>query len=241
MLDWTKIEQRVRAGEAYRAIARDNPVSHVAIRKRAIKHGWVETGDPVTSEGNSTSVTETETKRTHIDPDNDPLEGLNIRQARFAANYAMTGHAEKSAKAAGYSDTVAKKDIGSLTKNPKVRKAVSELSRRHIETMLDRTWLIDQLITNHELAVEGNPVLDRYGNPTGTVMRQINASNGSLKLIGELAGYLGKDANNITVNINTMSESDVDANMRAIEAELAKLGASQPIPLPESNGDEKNK
>lgn len=46
-IDWHEIEARVRAGESFRAIARDlcergKPISHVAVAKRARKLGWVE-------------------------------------------------------------------------------------------------------------------------------------------------------------------------------------------------------
>lgn len=45
-IDWPGVEKRVRAGEAFRAIARDlkasgTPISHVAIKKRSDKEGWL--------------------------------------------------------------------------------------------------------------------------------------------------------------------------------------------------------
>lgn len=38
--DWNEIERRVKAGESYRSIAQDQPISHVSIMNRSKKEGW---------------------------------------------------------------------------------------------------------------------------------------------------------------------------------------------------------
>ena len=58
---------------------------------------------------------------------------------------------------------------------------------------ITQDWLVEEFRENHRLAREGNPALDRYGKPTGGVMRQIAASNKALEAIAVITGHWVKD------------------------------------------------
>lgn len=115
---------------------------------------------------------------------------LNPKQKRFVNAYLLDPNATQAAKAAGYSAKTAYSQGQRLLKHVEAAAAIQAGQARlakKAEVSLD--WLIDEFKENNALAREGNPVIDRYGKPTGGVMRQIGASNKALESIAVLTGH----------------------------------------------------
>ena len=115
---------------------------------------------------------------------------LNPRQQRFVDEYLKDANGTQAVIRAGYSANGAKVTAHRLLTNPNVKEAVKAGQEAIAEDNdVTRGWLIDEFKENNVLAREGNPVIDRYGKPTGGVMRQINASNKALESIAVLTGH----------------------------------------------------
>ena len=115
---------------------------------------------------------------------------LNPRQQRFVDAYLLDSNATQAAIKVGYSAKTAHVQGCRLLKNVNVQAAVQAGQEAIAEdNAVSRDWLIDEFKENNVLAREGNPVIDRYGKPTGGVMRQINASNKALESIAVLTGH----------------------------------------------------
>ena len=63
--------------------------------------------------------------------------------------------------------------------------------------------MLVKLLAVHDSAMEGNPVLDRYGKATGNVMRQHAAANRALELIGKEQGMF---VERVKADLNVWSE-----------------------------------
>ena len=134
---------------------------------------------------------------------------MTPKQTRFAQEYLLDSNAKQAAIRAGYSAKGADVQGSKLLRLAKVQAIVRKAqtaARERLEVTQD--WLIGEFEENHRLAREGNPVLDRYGNPTGGLMRQISASNKALESIAVITGYWvnkhkhGGDADNpMVVNV----------------------------------------
>ncbi len=115
---------------------------------------------------------------------------LTPKQTRFVQEYLTDLNATQAAIRAGYSKKTAR-SVGSenLTK-PDIATAIQKAQAAIAERAeVTQDWLIAEFQENHRLAREGNPVLDRYGNPSGGVMRQISASNKALESIAVITGH----------------------------------------------------
>ena len=115
---------------------------------------------------------------------------MNPKQTRFVQEYLKDTNATQAAIRAGYSANGAKVQGSRLLTNANVQAAVLKGRARtaeKAEVTLD--WLIEEFKENHRLAREGNPAVDRYGKPTGSVMRQIAASNKAVEAIAILTGF----------------------------------------------------
>ena len=109
---------------------------------------------------------------------------------RFVKEYLLTPNGAQAAVKAGYAPGSAKVTASRLLADANVQEAIQAGQARiakKADVSLD--WLIDEFKENNVLAREGNPVIDRYGKPTGGVMRQINASNKALESIAVLTGH----------------------------------------------------
>ncbi len=116
---------------------------------------------------------------------------LNPKQTRFVQEYLIDLNATQAAIRAGYSKHTAEVQGCRLLRKVQVKAAVAAgqavIAEKHEIT---EDWLVGEFKENHRLAREGNPVLDRYGKPTGVAMqRQIGASNKALESIAVITGY----------------------------------------------------
>ncbi len=53
---------------------------------------------------------------------------------------------------------------------------------------MSAVWVLEKLVEVHRVAIEGQPVLDKYGNPTGAALKNLSAANRALELIGKSDG-----------------------------------------------------
>jgi len=109
-----------------------------------------------------------------------------------------------------------------------IKDAQSKLARR-TETTLD--GLVADCIEVQELALQGTPAMDRYGNPTGQIVRQLSAAKSAIELRAKLTGFLIERRENTSKPINEMNEAE-------LLAELAKEQAKQDKLRP-ANGNQK--
>lgn len=115
---------------------------------------------------------------------------LNPKQIRFVQEYLIDPNATQAAIRAGYSAKTAKQQGSKLLTVLDVREAVQAGQAAIAEKFeVTQDWLIGEFKENHRLAREGNPVLDRYGKPTGKFMRQIGASNKAVEAIAVITGH----------------------------------------------------
>lgn len=115
---------------------------------------------------------------------------MNQKQKCFVQEYLKDANAAQAAERAGYSAKTAKMQGSRLMTYDDVQAAVT-VGQVAIAEQAEVTqdWLVEEFKENHKLAREGNPVIDRYGKPTGGVMRQIGASNKALEAIAVLTGF----------------------------------------------------
>ena len=133
------------------------------------------------------------TTTTHILNGMGPLK--NIRQELFCQEYVKDSNGTRSAKAAGYrcsTDGAAAVCAVQVLRPTKVQERIIELTtelRQRVEEMVvDRAWVVNQLVENVNRAMQEVPVLDRDGNPTGVWKYEGHVANRGLELIGKNLG-----------------------------------------------------
>ena len=115
---------------------------------------------------------------------------MTPKQTRFVQEYLIDPNATQAAIKAGYSKKTAEHQASRLLGYVGIAAAIAEghqATAKRAEITQD--WLIQEFKENHRLAREGNPVMDRYGKPTGDHMRQIGASNKALESIAVITGF----------------------------------------------------
>jgi hypothetical protein len=77
---------------------------------------------------------------------------------------------------------------------------------------LSAQWVLERLVKVHTQAMEGQPVLDRYGKPTGAVIQNLSSANRALELIGKYEGIgMFVEKRDVTHhNLRDMSDADLD-------------------------------
>ncbi len=149
---------------------------------------------------------------------------MNQKQTSFVRAYLETGNATQAAKSAGYSEKTAKEQgYRLLTKDhitQAIKDAQSKLARR-TETTL--AGLVADCVEVQELALQGTPAMDRYGNPTGQVVRQLSAAKSAIELRAKLTGFLIERRENTNKSIDDMNEAELKAELAKEQAKQAKL------------------
>ena len=147
-VDWALIEREYRDGKSCREIARKNPgISHVAIAKRARKHGWKVGLSPETARQLTALALET--------PGTLPgsYKGSEEKRARILEKLAMGSTLTIAAKAAG----IDRNTLTDWRKNPdflaaceKAEAAYAERQLGHIENAAERgdwrasSWVLER-------------------------------------------------------------------------------------------------
>ncbi len=142
---------------------------------------------------------------------------LNLKQQCFVQEYLKDTNATQAAIRAGYSAKTAQEQSSRLLSKVMIQAAVAEAQAVIAEKAeITQDWLIGEFKENHRLAREGNPMIDRYGKPTGGVMRQIAASNKAVESIAVITGFW---VNKTKVGV----DSDLAALMERIDGKTRGL------------------
>ncbi len=116
---------------------------------------------------------------------------MNPKQARFVQEYLVDSNGTQAAIRAGYAPKGAKVRASRLLTKGNIKAALTAARAVTAKRVaITEDWLVAEFKENHRLAREGNPVMDRYGKPTGDAMqRQIGASNKALESIAVITGF----------------------------------------------------
>ena len=100
----------------------------------------------------------------------------NARWELVAQNLA-TGSGETDAhEMAGYKRN--RGNASSMCSKPEIRERVRELQTHGaVRAEVDCAWVLKELVEVHKIAMTGQPVLDRYGKPTGGTIKNLSAAN----------------------------------------------------------------
>jgi phage terminase small subunit len=155
------------------------------------------------------------------------LNKLTAKQAEFVREYLLDNNGTQAAIRAKYSEKSAQQIGTENLSKPLVRAAV-EAGRAEMQEHRDysRDWVINQLVQDHHLALQGNPVVDRYGKPTGQVMRQLPSSIKALEVVSNLLGYSVDRKAVMVMNVKSMGEQELADAEEELEREIAKLEGS---------------
>lgn len=150
-------------------------------------------------------------------------DGLTKRQRDFVREYHKTGNATQSAKTVGYSEAGAHTQGDRLLKKVEVQ---AELRRLEAQTAARNEITVDLLISKawevFASCMEGQVMMDRYGNPTSTVKRDHSPANKALENIGMWAG-LNVDKRDVTTrSIDDLTEAELRAERKRVQEEIAK-------------------
>jgi len=157
---------------------------------------------------------------------------MNQRQAKFVQAYLETGNAAESAKRAGYSEKTAKEQGYRLLTKHHIAQAIEDAQAklaRRTETTLD--GLVADCVEVQELALQGTPAMDRYGNSTGQVVRQLSAAKAAIELRAKLTGFLIERRENTNKSIDEMNEAELKAELAKERAKQAKLMTGNVVKL----------
>jgi phage terminase small subunit len=142
---------------------------------------------------------------------------LTPKQTRFVQEYLIDCNATQAAIRAGYSAKTAEQQGSRVLGYVEVAAAVAEGQAAIAEKFkVTEEWLVGEFKENHRLAREGNPVMDRYGKPTGGVMRQIAASNKAVESIAVITGFwVNKTKVGVDSDLATLMER-IDGRSRGL-------------------------
>ena len=101
-----------------------------------------------------------------------------------------------------------------------IKDAQDKLARR-TETTLE--GLVADCVEVQELALQGTPAMDRYGNPTGQVVRQLSAAKAAIELRAKLTGFLIERRENTNKSLDDMNEAELRAELAKEQAKQDKL------------------
>lgn len=111
---------------------------------------------------------------------------LTAKQRLFVAEYLVDKNATRAAKAAGYSEKTAYSVGQRLLKNVEIQKTFQEqLEAQEKRTLLTADYVLSRLKEVADRCMQGEPVLDKEGNPTGEWRFDSSGANRSLELLGK--------------------------------------------------------
>lgn len=134
---------------------------------------------------------------------------MNAKQSRFVAEYLKDSNATQAAIRAGYSKKTAGQQGHELLKKPDISNAVragaiqaTEESVKAAQAVGITPEVIMQCLwANYQAAFKGQPMVDRYGNPTGATQQKIGDANRALELLGKQLGMFAD------VKVNTTPDA----------------------------------
>ena len=131
------------------------------------------------------------------------ITGSNLtpRQELFTQEYQKDLNATQAAIRAGYSEATAMEQASRLLSNVKIKAALVELQKERVERVqIDADWVLARLKLISDRCVQGEPVLDHEGNPTGEWRFDSPGANRATELLGKhLAMFTDKSQIDVTI------------------------------------------
>lgn len=134
---------------------------------------------------------------------------LTDKQKRFCEEYVVDFNATQAAIRAGYSENTANEQASRMLANVNIQEYVSELKKKVADKLeVSAEYITSKLLELSERCMQGTPVLDKDGNPTGEWKFEPHAANKSLELLGKRIGYFEQDnrQKGVRIKINTPDE-----------------------------------
>lgn len=114
---------------------------------------------------------------------------LTAKQSLFVKEYLVDLNATQAAIRAGYSENAAAETGYENLRKPQIAAAISKAFQERSERIgKDALWVVERLIENAERCMQGVPVLDSDGDPTGEWRYEAQAANRALELLGRHFG-----------------------------------------------------
>ncbi|MGO9270815.1 MAG: terminase small subunit [Terriglobia bacterium] len=136
----------------------------------------------------------------------------------------------------GYSEHGALQSANRLLRKPEVSARVEELktavSERRVEKIaVDCAWVMKGLIENYQRAMQGEPVRDREGNPTGQYTYQGAVANKALELLGKELGMFQPKSENPIADVQEMIAQLYEGRRRVAEEQAEREASGDPTLL----------
>ncbi len=142
---------------------------------------------------------------------------MTPKQKRFVEEYLIDLNATQAAIRAGYSKKTAESIGHENLRKPKIAAAVAERQAARAERVqMDQDWILRWLRQNVERAMQGKPVTDAKGEPTGMYTYQGSVANRALELLGK---HLGMFVERKIIGLKRLEDMD-DAELRYVLSEL---------------------
>lgn len=111
---------------------------------------------------------------------------LTPKQEMFVKEYLIDLNATQAAIRAGYSRKTADRIGPELLGKTCVKQAIIEANKERVERVqLDADWVLTRLKLISDRCVQGEPVFDKEGNPTGEWRFDAAGANRATELIGK--------------------------------------------------------
>jgi phage terminase small subunit len=140
-----------------------------------------------------------------------PDKQLSAQQEAYCRARAMGMNHKDACDAAEVSPHTATK----WTKNnPRINRRISELAEiasknAIMKNGLDRSWVIERLMTVVDRCMQAEPVLDRKGNPTGEYVFDSSGANKALQLLGAELGMFSPKEEKPGDEYANLSDADI--------------------------------
>ena len=116
----------------------------------------------------------------------DSAAKLTPKQERFVQEYMVDLNAAAAARRAGYSPKNADRIAYELLEKPHIKRAVIEATKEKTEKVqLDASWVLTRFKLISDRCVQGEPVLDKDGEPTGEWRFDAAGANKATEMIGK--------------------------------------------------------
>lgn len=134
---------------------------------------------------------------------------MNSQQRQFCDEYLIDLNATQAAIRAGYSIDGARSYASQLLDNEEVQEYISERQKR-VSDKLGYTLetVLQNFATIHDRCMQGEPVLDFDGNPTGEWKFDASNANRANENIGKHLGFFDADNKRTIITEQPMFKDD---------------------------------
>jgi len=136
--------------------------------------------------------------------------GLTEKQKMFVLEYLVDLNATAAARRAGYSEKTAEIIGHENLRKPNIHTAIQEAQQERSEKLsLSAEWVLGRFKLISDRCIQGEPVLDREGNPTGEWRFDSSGANKATEMIGKHLGMFKENLNvtgDLTIEVKLVDE-----------------------------------